>query len=372
MRRAFDEAKSKANSGTRKKSGAVLLIDECDSFPDRSKVKHDHRDYVIEIVNALLEQLDGAVGREGVIVIGTTNDMGRCDPAMLRPRRLSKVITVGFPTLEERVSMLRVRLGPDLADAELTSVARLTERATGADIEELVSDARRIARQAARPLTISDLLSVAGKADADLPTDLAFRTAVHEAGHAVVTAVEVGTDGLIVALQSRDGSAGWVERIGAHRSASTRADIETVIRIQLAGRAAEETLLGSPSAGARQDLADATTLAANIVGAWGLGDGLRLLSLATGGTADLLADPGVRHEAAEILDALYGQTLARVRENRDAVLRIANRLMSERRLDGAAVAALIGPAASPTAHRGGTPLLSRAYADAASGPGGAA
>jgi cell division protease FtsH len=82
MRQDFDAARAQAPS--------VIFIDEIDSFPDREGLTHAHRDYVIEVVNALLEQIDGIAGREGVIVIGASNDLRRCDPALLRAGRLNR------------------------------------------------------------------------------------------------------------------------------------------------------------------------------------------------------------------------------------------------------------------------------------------
>lgn len=341
MRRAFEEAKLKAASGRGGRRGCILLVDEVDSFPDRTRVTHDHRDYVVEVVNSLLEHLDGAVSREGVIVIGTTNAIERCDPALLRPGRLSRILKIGFPDLDERVAMLRVRLGQDLHDVDLLPVARVTERATGAVLEELVVDARRIASRAGRPLRVADLLAVAGRADAETPPAHLRRTAIHEAGHALVAALEVGTDRLVVALQSRDGVAGWVDMTGSERTAGTRREIESSIRILLAGRAAEEVLLGEPSAGAHADLASATTLVAHMLGTWGVAATGRLLALGGRDAAEILADPALRTEASGLLDALYDEACGTVRHHRDDVRRIADRLLVERRLDGRAVAAMM-------------------------------
>jgi hypothetical protein len=343
MRRTFDDARAQATTVSGRR-GCILLIDEIDSFADRSTITHDHRDYAVQVVNALLELLDGAASREGVVVIGTTNDPRRCDPAIQRPGRLSKVLQVGYPDLDERVAMLRVRVGRDLEGVDLLPVARLTERATGAAIEELVADARRIASRANRPLQLDDLLAVAGKAGADASPAHLRRIAIHEAGHAVLAGLEVGTDGLVVALQSRDGAAGWVELTGAERSGGTRAEIEASIRVLLAGRAAEEVVLGEPSAGARQDLVAATTLAAHMMGSWGLASTNCLLAFGRLNPTEILEDRELRTEAAALLDDLYDEVRGAIRHHRDKVERIAERLLGERRLDGQAIAEILGSA----------------------------
>ena len=100
MRECFDEA--------RRQAPAVLFIDEVDAFADRSKVTHDHRDYVIEVINGFLEQLDGLAGRDGLIFIAASNDVSRCDPAILRAGRLNRVIRVPLPGADDLVKMLRV------------------------------------------------------------------------------------------------------------------------------------------------------------------------------------------------------------------------------------------------------------------------
>jgi cell division protease FtsH len=171
-----------------------------------------------------------------------------------------------------------------------------------------------------------------------------YRVAVHEAGHALLAALEIGTDGLVVALQSRGGAGGWVEFTFRKRTAVTRAAIDAEIRILFAGRAAEEAILGDASAGARNDLAAATSLAAHAVGAWGLAGHKRLLSNRHDDSDAILDYPEVRQAASAMLARQYARTIRTVRRHRAALLRIADRLMVERRLDGATVSGLLNEA----------------------------
>jgi AAA+ superfamily predicted ATPase len=343
MRASFDEARSKA-AGRR---GCILLIDEIDAFPDRRGVRHDHADYVVEVVNALLEQLDGAVGREGVIVIGTTNDRDRVDPAIRRPGRLGKSIEIGLPDVEERVAMIRVRLGGDLPGADLLPVAYRTERHTGAMIEALVEDARRRARHADRPLVLDDLLAVAGARDEGVSADTLDRTAVHEAGHALLATLDDPAADMVVALQSGDGMGGWVSLGGAARGVWTRAQAEARIRTILAGRAAEDILLDAPSSGASLDLAQATRMVVEMTTEWGLG-GRGLVAASMDPATAMATDPMLRREVQETLDRLYAETTETVRRHAGAVRRIADALVEQRRLDGAQVARLV---AEPSVRR---------------------
>jgi cell division protease FtsH len=343
MRETFAEAKALAAG----KRGCVLLVDECDVFVDRRTVRHAHADYVLEIVNAFLECLDGAGGREGVVVIGTTNDANRVDPAVRRPGRLGRHIEIGLPDVEERVAMMRVRLGDDLPGADLLPVAYRTERYTGAMIEALVEDARRRARHAGRPMVLDDLLAVAGAADEATPADVLDRIAIHEAGHALMASLAGTGRDIVVALQSRGTEGGWVSFRDGNRGVWTRAAFEERVRIMLGGRAAEETLLDSASSGARQDLLTATRMAVSLVGEWGMG-GRGLVAVEQDPAMALAADPAMRRDVQDLLDRLYGETLATVRRHAGSVRRIADALVERRRLDGAEVAVLVAePAAAP-------------------------
>ena len=349
MRTDFDLARAQAP--------AVMFIDEVDAFPNRSTLTHDHRDYQVEVVNGFIEQLDGIGGREGLIFVAASNDISRCDPAIVRSGRLNRVVRIDLPDVQARARMLRVRLGSDLPDIDLLKVARLTERMSGADIEKLVKDARRVARQAARPLTEADLLSAAtADTDGRSPESLR-RTAVHEAGHAVITVLLKGPAGVSVALQSRDGMRGWVQR-KLDEFAGTRAEIENEIVILLAGRSAEQLILGDVSAGSGRlrgsDLAQATRFAAAMVCSLGQAGPHPLLFLAEFEDApEFLSMASVRGAALEILEDAEVRTASLVRAHRAAIEQVAARLVSSRHIDGPAVAHTIEEAKPRKRRRGG-------------------
>ena len=176
MRRDFEQARAKAPS--------VLFIDEIDSFADRSKVKHAHADYVVEVVNGLLAQLDGAASREGIVCVGASNDIGRCDPAILRPGRFGKIVRINLPTDQELERMFRVRLNGQLAKADLSEISMLALGSTGAEVERITNNALRSARHAGRGLALSDLRGAIVGNDDRTAVDLEI-AAIHEAGHMV-------------------------------------------------------------------------------------------------------------------------------------------------------------------------------------------
>jgi len=134
MRQDFDLARSKAP--------CVLFIDEVDSFPDRNGVTHAHRDYVIEVVNALLAEVDGiGAGLEGIILIGASNDLRRCDPALsCGPAGFNRSSRLNFhiPMSWKKCCTSALARSPRRG---LSGLSELAAGMTGADIEKIVNDA---------------------------------------------------------------------------------------------------------------------------------------------------------------------------------------------------------------------------------------
>lgn len=136
----------------------LLFIDELDSFPVRGQQGQNHESYVRQVVNALLAELDGPDGREGVVVVAACNEVDGVDPAILRAGRLDRVIAVGLPDIAGRAEILRVHLDDDLRGADLLQVARIAEGMSGAEIEQAVREARRAARLDGRRMLVGDLV----------------------------------------------------------------------------------------------------------------------------------------------------------------------------------------------------------------------
>jgi cell division protease FtsH len=337
MRQDFDAARAQAPS--------VIFIDEVDSFPDRASLTHAYRDYVVEVVNALLEQIDGIAGREGVIVIGASNDLRRCDPALLRAGRLSQIVKISLPGPNELEKMLRVRLGGDLRDVELRDLSELAVGMTGADIEQTVKDAKRTARQQERAMTIDDLRGAFVDEDTR-PAALRFRSCVHEASHIVVDVIHNGPDDVFAISTAIGSHAGASVRIKQPQRAGTYADYRKTLEIILAGRVGEEMILGEGSHGAGgepgSDLERATTLAAAMTGSVGLAGPSPLVFL--GPIRD--AHGFITYdEIRKSVDAELRQAAASCRQllerHRNAVEKVARRLSEAGRVDGAEVARIL-------------------------------
>lgn len=150
MRQSFDDA--------RKAAPCILFMDELDSFPDRRRVTGENANYTQQVMNALLAELDGAVSREGVVVVGACNHADQLDPALTRPGRLERVLVLGPPEAGEVEAVLRVHLRDELKSESLADVAALAVGMTGAEAEMAVRTARRSARLLGRAMTRGDLL----------------------------------------------------------------------------------------------------------------------------------------------------------------------------------------------------------------------
>lgn len=255
MRKTFANAKAAAP--------AILFIDEVDSFPDRTKLTGSHRSYETQVVNSLLAEIDGVDARDGVVVLAACNHPDRLDPALTRSGRLDRHIRLSLPGADDLAAILREHLGDDLRDEDLGRMGTLAVGRSGADCERLVRGARRRARQRSEPMVLADLAAELTGSTMDEAT--MFRVATHEAGH-VVAALELGGSFVLeaVTLQATGGTNGAM--LGRwHDSSLSEVQVNDRLVVLLAGRAAEEVVLGTASSGAgggaTSDLAQATGLA---------------------------------------------------------------------------------------------------------------
>ncbi len=271
MRRDFASAIEKAP--------CILLLDELDSIGDRRAFEGKYAPYSTQVVNALLEALDGSGRRDGVVVIGATNFPEKIDPAVRRPGRLDRHVVIEMPNSADRVAMIRQMLGEhQLPDLQV--LGPMTEAMAGADLAQVVRDAKKRARREDRPVTMFDLTSqlpeliyVAG--------EYRHAVAVHEAGHSVVgTVIGLGTFlGVNVARQLNPRfelqSAGGASFVFPTPELRNEQRYRDEICLRLAGMAAERLILGSHGDGCglgpTSDLAVATGLALQMETKTGMG-----------------------------------------------------------------------------------------------------
>jgi ATP-dependent Zn protease len=333
MRAAFDKAKAAAP--------AILFIDELDAVGDRARADKGHDDYWRSVVTAFLELLDGIGGRAGVLVLGATNNPGALDPAILRSGRMNRLIEVRLPGTADIAKIIRYFLGDDLAGADLNPVARRATGASGADCKRFVRSAQQRARHAGRPVEMADLLDEIG--GQDMPPQIEYRVAVHESGHAV--AAHILRPGMLVGASIGQHAGSAVTEV---RVETSRAAVQAELVGLLAGRAAEEVVLGDISGGCGgpegSDLALATCLAVGLDTALGLGgSGLLWTGMPSPRTVSslLACRPAFAARAAALLDAAYAEAVSLVRRHRDAVIAVASELQVRRALSGAEIGDLV-------------------------------
>ena len=342
MRKAFEKAYSH--------DGAVLFIDEIDAFTDRATVTREWSEWHIQAINTLLELIDGADAREGVIVLGACNHPERLDPALVRSGRLDRHISIGIPDRAALAAILREHLDRDLLDADLSEASLAAVGSTGADCEFMVRGARRRARNAGRPMEIDDLLAEVGGEERRSPDDLRL-AALHEAGHAI--ALLVLRPGALEAVALRDGDGrGGRTSASLHIDQQWRlSDVRETLTVILAGRAAEELCLGCASSGAggtaSSDLARATELAARAESAYGLDPAA---GLAWRGDVEahrlpqlLAADQAMAFRVRERLDEAHAAALALLSPRVGAIRSVAAALLDRRVLDGVQARAAAEP-----------------------------
>lgn len=315
----------------------ILFLDEIDAVPDRRSLSDRNRDFWLPVVNDFLLLLDAAVAgqRAGVVVIGATNMIDRVDPALLRPGRLERAIHINLPDAAGAANILKHHLGPEGAKIDHERFGRMLAGTTGADIMAHVRAARRLARRAQRPLTEADLFETILPAGTLTP-DNAHRTAVHEAGHAIVS-FATGT------LQVRDVVVGGANRAGRaavrmNDKLPTRRSIEDYVVGLLGGRAAEKACIGSISAGAggdaRSDLGLATVLVASLHTAYGLMKDLTFRANEASAIDTLASDPALRRVVERDLRRLQRRADDLARRHCDAILALAEMLLRDRHVSG--------------------------------------
>jgi ATP-dependent Zn protease len=263
MREAFAKA--------RRLAPCVLFIDELDGISSRETLKGDYVEYWSQVVNQLLELLSDPETRRGVAVIAATNFPEKIDPAIRRSGRLDREIVVPKPDAAALEHIFGYHLaGVSLDRNEIKLLAMSALGSTGADVEAWVRRARGAARRARRDLTVADLMEQMGRTE--VSATAVENVAAHEAGHVVATRLlGVGTVSDVAIVRS----GGITEVSIVPNGLQGLAELENTIAVALAGRAAEELLLGRSSIGSGggddSDLARATRLAVQIETSFGYG-----------------------------------------------------------------------------------------------------
>ncbi len=268
----------------RKSSSAIIFIDEIDAVGRHRGAGlgggHDERE---QTLNQLLVEMDGFSGNEGVIVMAATNRPDILDPALLRPGRFDRQITVNYPDLKGRVDILKVhaRNKPFEKEVDLEKVAQTTVGFTGADLANLLNEAALTAARKGKSLigmndieeaTLKIIVGVQKKNRMKEKEKL--NTAYHEAGHAILAHLLETQDPVTqISIIPAGRALGFTLNPPVEDKFSERKrELEEDIAMLLGGRAAEEIIFGDVTGGASNDIQRATAIARKMVTQLGMSD----------------------------------------------------------------------------------------------------
>lgn len=334
MRKDFEEAKDSAPS--------ILFIDEIDSFGDRATVSGDNADYIRAVINGLLEMLDGSQKTEGVFVIAACNHVDKLDSALIRSGRFDLKVKLPLPDKAALQEILRDHLPKEFGHLELGEHAARLVGSSGADVAALVRLAHSHSRRHARTLTEGDLTAAISETAPGIDTSNLTRIAVHEAGHALV-GYSLGRG---LPQRMRVSPMGGKVIFNPISPCPTLSDLNIELATLLAGRVAEEMLVGDPSAGAggseESDLARATLLAARIEVSFGLGGGsLVWRDVSAANLALILADKSVADRIEQHIQSAHARAAEIVRCKESEIRQLSDALVDQRELAMSDIAALL-------------------------------
>lgn len=344
----------------KKNAPAIVFIDEIDAVGRQRGAGlgggHDERE---QTLNQLLVEMDGFEGNEGVIVIAATNRRDILDPALLRPGRFDREVTVGYPDVKGREAILKVhsKNKPLAPDVDLNVIAKATQFFTGADLENLLNEAALLAARAdRRAITEADieeatLKVVAGpEKKSHLVTERDKRiTAYHEAGHAVAAFyLPLCEKVLQVTTIQRGQAAGLtVVRPETDDEHVTKGKLYQDIVMTLGGRVAESLTFDDITAGASSDIEHATKRARMMVTQLGFSEKLGTVQYGGGNNEVFLGrDYGhtqnyseataslIDSEVKDIISKAYKECEALLKEHYDKLSELADYLIENEKIDG--------------------------------------
>jgi cell division protease FtsH len=336
IRKLFEEA--------RKNAPAIVFIDELDAV-GAQRTGHGFSREQDQTLNQLLVELDGFEAREQVIVMGASNRIQDLDVALLRPGRFDRQVLVAPPDLRGREEILAVHTrGKPLAeDVDLHSIARHTAGLTGADLENIANEAAifagRIGASVIRQSDFEDAMErvVAGLQQKKVVTEKERRIlAYHEAGHAVMSHL---TGDLLpvhkVTIISRGQALGYTLNMPSEeRYLHTTEEFVDLLKVYLAGRAAEQIVFGRVTNGAANDLEKATEVARAMVFEYGMSKAsasqtMRADNYALSEETKRLRD----QEQARLTNEAYEEAIRLLQKHRLVLDRIAKALLEKETLD---------------------------------------
>ncbi|MFJ9739753.1 ATP-dependent zinc metalloprotease FtsH [Streptomyces sp. NPDC101166] len=339
----------------RKVAPSIIFIDEIDTIGrvrggGASVSGHDERE---QTLNQILTEMDGFSGSEGVIVIAATNRADILDPALTRPGRFDRVVSVSPPDRGGRESILRIHTRgiPLAGDVDLAQVARTTPGMTGADLANLANEAALLAvKRKQDRVTSADLSEALEKVQLGaertlvMPEEDRRRTAYHESGHALLGMLQPGADPVRkVTIVPRGRALGvTMSTPEVERYALSEEYLRGRIIGALGGMAAEQVIYGVVTTGAENDLEQVTNIARGMVARWGMSERVGRLSAlpsdaqqayglaAAPRTLDVIDD-----EMRRVVEDCYEEAIRKLRDHRRQLDALAEALLEHETLEEA-------------------------------------
>ena len=351
VRDLFEEAK--------KNSPCIVFIDEIDAVARRRGTGmgggHDERE---QTLNQLLVEMDGFGVNEGIIVMAATNRVDILDPAILRPGRFDRKISVGTPDVGGREDILKLhaRNKPLADDVNLKQVAQTTAGFTGADLENLLNEAAILAAESDRVFVSQEdiqrafiKVGIGSEKRSRVISDAEKKiTAYHESGHAILFHVlpDVGPVYTVSIIPTGIGAAGYTMPLPERDDMfMTKGRLEEEIMVSLGGRIAEQLIFDDITTGASSDIKKATKLARKMVTRFGMSDNIGVVcydddddevfigrDLAHAKSHSELISGEIDKEVKEIIDRCYARAKEIILENMEILHKSADLLLQKEKI----------------------------------------
>ncbi len=343
----------------KKNSPCIVFIDEIDAVGRHRGAGlgggHDERE---QTLNQLLVEMDGFGPNEGVIIMAATNRPDILDPALLRPGRFDRRITVMRPDIKGREEILKVhaRNKPLDAGVNLREIAKITPGFTGADLANLLNEAALLAaRKGAKTIVYEDIseavfkIMIGPEKKSRIISEKERKlTAYHEAGHAIILRTISETDKVERVSIIPAGGAGGYTAHKPHEDTyyATRGQLLAEIMIALGGRASEELIFNEISTGAASDLQSCNGIARDMITKYGMSDKLGNLVFGSENEVFLGKDYGhvqnyseklagvIDEEVKQIIDEAYTKVLNILREKMAMLKALAETLLEKEKIEG--------------------------------------
>ena len=362
VRDMFAEAK--------KNAPCIVFIDEIDAVARKRGSGlgggHDERE---QTLNQMLVEMDGFGVNEGIIVMAATNRVDILDPAILRPGRFARKVTVGRPDVRGREEILEVHAkGKPLGDdVDLKKIARTTVGFTGADLENLLNESAIVCAKEGRKFIEQEDISksfikigIGKEKKSKIISEKDQKiTAYHEAGHAILFHVlpDVGPVHMVSIIPTGSGAAGYTMPLPERdETFMTKGKMKQDIIASLGGRIAESLIFDDITTGASQDIKQATSTAKAMVTKYGFSENVGMINYADEDEVFIGRDFGrtsrdysedvaktIDNEVKAIIDDAYAQAKSILEEHMDVLHKCAKLLLEKERIDREEFEALFEP-----------------------------